>query len=187
MLASGATPDKDTYTIHADPELPGATALRIEALTDPSLPDNGPGRAGNFVLTGLTLKVNGQAVQLSRAYADFTQDGFDANQVFTHNVNSGWAIHPGNGKPHTLVVAFARPVMSVTRTPVEIVLENNSRYGQHVLGHFRLSFTTDVMPGAAALPTEVAAILTRPSLSPKDEEILRNTYFMTTRCPRTPG
>lgn len=54
ILASGTTPSTDVYTITAATALTGITGIRIEAMTDPSLPANGPGRNtsnGNFVLT----------------------------------------------------------------------------------------------------------------------------------------
>ena len=64
VLVTGDKPNNDVYTV----ELPtGAnvgtlpiTALRLEVLPDPSLPDNGPGRAplfsvGDFLLTELTV------------------------------------------------------------------------------------------------------------------------------------
>jgi hypothetical protein len=54
ILASGTTPATDTYTVTASTALTGITGIRLEAMADPSLPHNGPGRNpsnGNFVLT----------------------------------------------------------------------------------------------------------------------------------------
>jgi len=47
----------DTFTITAETTLKNLTGLRLEALPDQRLPENGPGRAedGNFVLTELEL------------------------------------------------------------------------------------------------------------------------------------
>ena len=55
MLASGANPGETTYTIEASAALPRITAIRLEALPDPSLPKGGPGRDiyGNFQLNGV--------------------------------------------------------------------------------------------------------------------------------------
>jgi hypothetical protein len=58
LLASGPSPAIDTYTVTAFTPLVGMTGIRVEALEDPSLPHNGPGRQpnnGNFVLTELTV------------------------------------------------------------------------------------------------------------------------------------
>ena len=44
-------PALDTYTIRAATDLPQITAIRLEALTDSSLPRGGPGRAARVVLS----------------------------------------------------------------------------------------------------------------------------------------
>ena len=53
VLVSGATPDTDTYSVHATTNLKRITAVRLEALPHESLPQGGPGRAadGGFVLS----------------------------------------------------------------------------------------------------------------------------------------
>ena len=53
FLASGKNADFDVYTFTAQTTLKGITAVRIEALADPSMVKGGPGRAanGNFDLT----------------------------------------------------------------------------------------------------------------------------------------
>jgi hypothetical protein len=55
VLVHGAAPGEDTYVVKIDQPMKGITALRLEALTDPSLPANGPGRtgAGNAVVSEL--------------------------------------------------------------------------------------------------------------------------------------
>jgi hypothetical protein len=54
ILASGTSPEIDTYTVTALTTLAGITGFRLEVLEDASLPKSGPGRQptnGNFVLT----------------------------------------------------------------------------------------------------------------------------------------
>jgi len=55
VLASGKLPDHDDYKLTFRTDLKGITGLRLETLTDPSLKGGGPGREGNFVLTGFEL------------------------------------------------------------------------------------------------------------------------------------
>ncbi|MED5382201.1 MAG: DUF1549 domain-containing protein, partial [Verrucomicrobiota bacterium] len=55
VLASGKLPDHDDYKLTFRTDLEGITGLRLETLTDPSLKGGGPGREGNFVLTGFEL------------------------------------------------------------------------------------------------------------------------------------
>jgi serine protease Do len=66
-------PILDTYCIRAETDLPLITAIRLEALTDPSLPRGGPGRRARAVLsqfrasTGATRRntLQGRYVKLS--------------------------------------------------------------------------------------------------------------------------
>lgn len=53
LLASGEQPYSETYFIDANCPLPVITGIRLEALPDPSLPKNGPGRdfEGNFIIS----------------------------------------------------------------------------------------------------------------------------------------
>ena len=50
ILAGGRNPSPDTYTITAHTDLAGITAIRLETMTDPSLPDDGarPGERGKL-------------------------------------------------------------------------------------------------------------------------------------------
>lgn len=59
LLASGAIPAMDIYTVTAITSLTGITGIRLEVLADASLPSNGPGLApnGNFVLSELSVSI----------------------------------------------------------------------------------------------------------------------------------
>ncbi|MBI3466842.1 MAG: DUF1549 domain-containing protein [Planctomycetes bacterium] len=62
LLATGNSPETDTYTIVAQTDLKGLTALRVETLPHECLPQNGPGRAdGKFVLNDLRVTAAGRA------------------------------------------------------------------------------------------------------------------------------
>jgi len=76
LVAAGeleSPPILDTYCIRAETDLPMITAIRLEALTDPSLPRGGPGRRARAVLsqfrvsTGATRRntLQGRYVKLS--------------------------------------------------------------------------------------------------------------------------
>jgi hypothetical protein len=58
LLVTGAVANLDTYTVNVSTRLTGITGIRLEVLTDPSLPFNGPGREplnGNFALSELLV------------------------------------------------------------------------------------------------------------------------------------
>lgn len=61
LLASGTSPQTDIYSVTATTTLTGITGIRLEALEDPSLPFNGPGRQplnGNFVLSEFVVDIS---------------------------------------------------------------------------------------------------------------------------------
>ena len=59
ILASGFAPGTDVYTVTGYTTLTHITGVRLQVLTDPSLPFGGPGREwnGNFVLTQFTMSI----------------------------------------------------------------------------------------------------------------------------------
>lgn len=59
ILVSGENPNQDTYTIAAKTDLAGITALRLETIPDPSLPQSSAARspAGDFRLTRFSATV----------------------------------------------------------------------------------------------------------------------------------
>ncbi|MGH7224134.1 MAG: DUF1549 domain-containing protein, partial [Gemmataceae bacterium] len=81
----GPRPEVDTYTIEAHSDLQGITGVRLEVLTDASLPHQGPGRQdnGNLHLTEFHMRAAprhkpeaGKAIILQNPRADFNQDGW---------------------------------------------------------------------------------------------------------------
>jgi mono/diheme cytochrome c family protein len=59
ILASGAAPDTDVYTVSVSTDLPRLTAVRLELLPDDTLPQKGPGRAadGTAAVSNLLVTV----------------------------------------------------------------------------------------------------------------------------------
>lgn len=57
VLAGGKNPNADSYTLETRTDLTGITGVRLEALSDPSLPEGGPGRdsEGNFFLSDFEI------------------------------------------------------------------------------------------------------------------------------------
>ena len=114
LLVSGdPIPDKDVYTVTFRVPLAGITALRIDAIPDPSLPSKGPGRAssGAFVLTSVALKQGNRPIALARAAADVSEDGRQAALAIDSQAATGWGVtgETEMGKPHFLVVGLEKP------------------------------------------------------------------------------
>ncbi|HUR55635.1 MAG TPA: PSD1 and planctomycete cytochrome C domain-containing protein, partial [Gemmataceae bacterium] len=160
VRASGTNPAKETYTVSLSPT-GKVTALRLEALPDPSFPDSGPGRSanGNFVMTGVRVTLGGKPVPLRAASASHFQKegGFDVASILKKG--PGWAILPEVGKPSSAVFEFAEPV-TAGEGELVLQLEFNSIFTGHQIGRFRVSATDSPTPhGAGGLPAPVAAAL----------------------------
>jgi len=170
ILSSGARPDTETYVITTASPLREITALRLEALTDDSLPHRGPGRLdnGNFHLTELELHVfraTGAAAEkasFSRATADFDQASFTAPGAIDGDLKTSWAIHPRVGEAHELVATLAQP-LAVAEGDLLAVTLKQLQGGQHLLGRFRLAVTNAPASVTIALPPGVRAALTLPA------------------------
>jgi hypothetical protein len=137
--------------------LAGITALRLEVLTDPSLPRQGPGRdpsSGNFALDEVRLSVASQpddaaSVHLCRADADYWdlrpgQSGVSG--TLDADTSTFWSIWPRTGQPHRAVFQAADPfgTNAGTRLRAELAFRTTSAHA--ILGRFRLSVTNRPVP-----------------------------------------
>jgi hypothetical protein len=148
VLVTGNMPEVDQYTLVVETDLTEIAGIQLEALTDPSLGQQGPGRTphGNFVLTHLQVdqKLDGEQSMpqmFQAAMADFAQEQFPAEHAIDESESTGWAIH-GVGKwnvPRTLTARFTKRVRPEQKTQWVIRLEQ--KFGkQHTLGKFRIRF-----------------------------------------------
>ncbi len=192
VLASGKTAQVDIYTVVGQAKLAEPiTALRLEALSDPSLGAKGPGRAenGNFVLhefkvTSRDLGKKGdkfKPVKLVKPVATFQQASFPVANAIDNNPATGWAVAPQFGKDHAAIFNFQQQVAAPGGIEVTAVFDQ--RFGtNHVIGKFRLSVTTDKNPklGSTVTPQQ-AALLETPVVkrTPEQKAKLRAMYLAT--------
>ena len=198
LLVSGPRPDSgDTTLVFELPPGPLA-AVRLEALTHPSLPQKGPGRAdnGNFVVTELKVALRKTAagreaggladdapVSLTRAIASFEQSvagnatpagkwlaGYAIDGPASGDT-VGWAIHEQVGKDHWLIVGPEAPVEVPADTLMVVRLEQHHPIG-YQLGRFRLAVSAEPTadPGPAALPDSVRIAAGKPAAARSAEE-----------------
>jgi hypothetical protein len=120
-------------------------------------------------------------ITLSNALADFQQDGFAPNEVFDGKTEpeNGWAVGGRSGEPHALTLVPASKIKFDENLMLRMIMEQNSPYANHLLGQFRISVTSDdAVVERAGLPTQVAAILDKPSAQRTPEEtVLLAGYF----------
>jgi cytochrome c553 len=182
LLVSGPKPERDTYTVTV--RTPGAaiTALRLEALPDPSLPASGPGRSssGNFVLTRLGVRAGSQTIPLARAVADFSEDGRSVAQAIDESEDSGWSIDGQQGRAHTAVFLPEKPIgAGGSMTTLTVTLEHTAGSPGSTLGRFRLSATSSANPwGGIQVPEEIRKVLdTAPTARTAEQAKALTDYY----------
>jgi hypothetical protein len=161
VLSTSDITKHDVYDVEY-PRVPaGATALRMEVLPHPSLPRGGPGRVGyegplgDFFFCELTAKANGQPVKMTKAIADMG----NAQTMIDGDPLSGWSINGGQGKPHTAIFVFEKPLPTAGALALQMLFE---KYYAASLGRFRVSVTTDTRAGGAAMAPAVEEALLAP-------------------------
>ncbi|MDB5172720.1 MAG: Protein of unknown function (DUF1553)/Protein of unknown function (DUF1549)/Planctomycete, partial [Phycisphaerales bacterium] len=169
ILATGTNAANDTYTLVASSDVQDLTAIRLEALPENKLAAHGPGRSnnGNIVLTDVRLSAGPgtdpstqKQLKFKAASADFSQDTFPVSNAIDSDPKTGWAIFPEVGKPHAAVFELEEPLHHDGPVVLTITLAFDSQFGQHQLGHFRLSATSARNPhGADRVPAKVRQIL----------------------------
>ncbi|HEX4142321.1 MAG TPA: PSD1 and planctomycete cytochrome C domain-containing protein [Pirellulales bacterium] len=151
---SGTNPERDNYTFVIDSNLTDITALRVEALADPALPSNGPGRTphGNFVLSEIEASVapvDGSApekqLKFVAARADFSQEGYSVAHAIDDDLATGWAIDgPGTWNVNrTAVFTLSEPAGIAAGGRWTIKLRQQLGSG-HTLGRVRLALVQPV-------------------------------------------
>lgn len=186
LLASGTIPRSDTYVVRLPAAGQAVTAIRLEALTHPSLPRTGPGLAGNgnFVLThiGLESVAPGQPerpLTIGTALADHSQARYPVEHAFdADQEQSGWAINIAGGK-----LNVNRTAIFILREPLEatdaelVVSLRQGHPGRYNLGRFRLSVTSAPAAALTANPELMQAAVTPASLrTPEQKKALLEAF-----------
>ena len=166
FLAQGAAPRQEVVTFETRAKRTGIVALRIEALADPSLPSQGPGRApnGNFALGDIQLTARSQGekapvtVKWKKALATHQQN--DSSLSVAASIDgdpvSGWAIDNQIGKDQAAVFIAETPV---ELTDLVVSLAFNHPNGQHAMGRMRFSVSNQVPEAAQVGNTGPDAII----------------------------
>ncbi|MGI8965564.1 MAG: DUF1553 domain-containing protein, partial [Limisphaerales bacterium] len=194
LLASGPRPETDTYTIVAETDLKGVTAVRLEVFADDSLPLRGPGRSdnGNLTLTEFQLKAALEAepdsmkvVAVQNPSADFNEkyDGvdWDITKALDNNPKTGWAIFPEVGRSHFAIFELKENLNFDGGAVLTFVLEQ--KWKDHSIGKFRLSVTSAPRPVKVnPFPENIAKILATKNAERTDEQKIElAAHYLKTR------
>ena len=164
-LVEGANGAQDTYTITSGSPLRRVTALRLEALSHPSLKNGGPGRAGNgnFGLGKIQIAIGQSPVKIASAHATHEQNkaSLGIAAALDENPGSGWAVDGGGlGRDQAAVFVFAEPLEVKPEEKLTITLSFTVNT-QHNIGRPRFSVAGMVNPGVkgASLSAPVSAAI----------------------------
>ncbi|WP_417391721.1 DUF1549 domain-containing protein [Gimesia sp.] len=174
LLATG-TNGKGDYEIVTETNLKNLTAVRLEVLTDDSLPNKGPGRAtdGNFVLNEFEVYAAPKSkpdqktkLTLLNAQADFSQNGYAIATAIDGKVQpqgNGWAVSPQPGKPHVASFDVQTKLPADEQAIVlTFVMQQHFNSNSHSIGRFRLSVTDSIGPTTLNQhPQEIQNILAK--------------------------
>jgi hypothetical protein len=186
VLVTGTNPDVDDLIFTAITQMRGATAVRLEVLTDDSLAGKGPGRApnGSWVLTEMKFLGDGKPVGLAAVRADFEQPGWPLQNALDGKDDTGWGAWPQVGKPHEAVFELLNEFGYRPDRMLSFRLQFRSSYKQHVIGKFRLSITDSPKVLLRPIPEDVRAALTADANQRTDAQKKTVTDFYLASDPR---
>lgn len=182
-LVEGKNGVSDVYTMTAEVVTQEIQALRLEALADPSMKKDGPGRAdnGNMGLSRIRVFVTEPGsdkrveVQLVNPRASFEQNASNLSVVsaIDENPKTGWAVDPEFGKNHAAIFEFERPLSFPNGAKLEVRLEFDLN-ARHNIGRPRLALTTlrDASFEDDALPLNISSILQQLQVSESIQEVI---------------
>jgi mono/diheme cytochrome c family protein len=184
FLVAGAKPDVDVYELKGTTELEQLSALRLEALPHPSLPQGGFGRSdrGDFILSGLEVEITppGSTVATERvvfehAFAGELGNPRGARSAIDGNADRGWSggFEKG-GTQRTAFFVATEPVRIPAGARVVVRLRHESTLAGRTLGRFRLALNGTTSMRLAELGAwSLAGPFGEPESSAADEQMSR--------------
>lgn len=191
ILATGKNPQADVYTITAHVTNPKISGLRIEVLSDPNLPHNGPGRdaEGNFFLSDVEVQAapandpqHGKPITWKSAKDDESQMGYDISGLLKKDKNlRGWAIDASHSDitRRQAVLVPAEPFGYPGGTVLTIAMKHQMKHATRNIGRFRLSITGHADPEfIARIPADLRPLLAAPAAkrTPDQQKSLSAAY-----------
>src|SRR5207253_1037129 len=101
-----------------------------------------------------------------------------------NNPGTGWAVSPSFGRPHAAVFEVAGKLGTDKGTALTVTLDQQFPGGQHNIGRFRLSVTTDKNPAlTGGLPDAIAKVLAVPAEKrPAEQKAALATFYRATHA-----
>ncbi|HMX30092.1 MAG TPA: DUF1549 and DUF1553 domain-containing protein, partial [Blastocatellia bacterium] len=201
FIPRGDNPPTGVYYLTAKTQLKNITGIRLELMTDHTLPRTGPGRSTQGVawlseFVAETAPVSQadklQPLKVAEATADFAAPNNPISLAIDGNLKSSWSIDAGPGlrnQDRRAVFALQTPLagfdggtlLKFSLSQKEFGGSAAERFEAPNIGRFRISVTTAPNPKADPLPTNVRRLLAVPvaNRTPEQQrEVFR--YYRTT-------
>lgn len=145
ILISDGQPLNDTYTLELHTELEEVSGLRIEAIPDPSLPQNGPGRRSpTFAISEIDVQAaatddpeNRRLLVLTNPSATDAQRNLPVERAVDGNNKTFWGVNDRLPGPCAAAFAFESPITHESGTVFTVTLQQRV-----AVGRLRLSLST---------------------------------------------
>jgi mono/diheme cytochrome c family protein len=177
LLAGGKNPDADAYEISAPTDLTGITGVRLEVMSDPSLPAGGPGRDpdGNFFLSDFAVQAasvekpaSTQKIVFKEAAADEEQSAYKFDNLVNDRPRpKGWGVDTSDDKSVSTrrgILIPDKPFGFAGGTVLTIRLKHDMAFTKCAIGRFRVSVTTMADPRVVVtVPAKLRNVLELPT------------------------
>lgn len=150
IVADGANPDQETYTVSFKPGAARWTALGIDVVQDESLPANRLARgADRFVVTEITAEIasNEKAQPQKLSFVLATTDGAGqlpenhAMNAIDGNPKTGWGMSFADGRDAFIALRFAQKLQTQADSIITVRLHQHSEHRKATMGRFRLALS----------------------------------------------
>ena len=183
FIARGDAATNNVYVITAQPQQKAITGLRLEVMTDISLPHNGPGRRlsdgvasiNEFIAEAVNKDQPAQTrkIEFANVTADFENPKNPAKYIADGSGYTAWTTDTQMALRHEdrkLVLALKEPLTLGANEQLVIQMVQkfpgfeDINFGIHpVVGRFRISTTSDASPTADPVPAKVRQIISQPA------------------------
>jgi len=191
VQAEGPNPDNDTYVVMFRPGTGQWTGVRLESLTDESLPGNRSARGGvGFSLTEIEFHVeeNGRSRRLNIASgsASLNETGFPFVAAFDGNRRTGWGMRLMGSRRQYAAFRFAEALSADSNTVLRVTLRHDSAIRRATIGKFRLAVSEvpDATHHTNGVPDDVISALREPQDKRSAKQQKKIAEFYRTIAPQ---
>ncbi len=191
LLASGPKPGRETFVVVTETHVEGITAIRLETLTDPSLPHGGSSRSsdGEFILTEfevvaepLAASGSSSPVAFSGAAAEIDPVTMGIRRALDGDPTTGWSnsgTKQENRVERQAIFLSESPLGFSGGTRFTIRLRHEGEKPGKTIGRFRFSVTRDQDPARnVKLPTRAERVLAVPPVRRTEvQRRILNDYY----------